>query len=111
MQTMTISCVSTVVNSWQWASFTLGPNEQNQQTKNWDKKHVYTCGSAAKRFAKFGRQKRTFCGKKEEKAVSQLREIKISDLKLWNWSFEIVKITNSESMRTLPSHANIIQTK
>ena len=30
-------------------------------------------GSAPKRFAKFARQKRTFCGKKEEKAVSQMK--------------------------------------
>ena len=29
--------------------------------------------SAPKRFAKFGRQKQTFCQKKEEKAVSQIQ--------------------------------------
>ena len=34
---------------------------------------IHTRGSATKRFAKFGRQKRTFCGKKEEKAVSQIK--------------------------------------
>ena len=34
---------------------------------------IHTCGSALKRSAKFGRQKRTFCGKKEEKAVSQIK--------------------------------------
>ena len=33
----------------------------------------HTRGSATKRFAKFGRQKRTFCGEKEEKAVSQIK--------------------------------------
>ena len=31
---------------------------------------IHTRGCATKRFAKFGRQKRTFCGEKEEKAVS-----------------------------------------
>ena len=30
---------------------------------------IHTRGSGTKRFAKFGRQIRTFCGKKEEKAV------------------------------------------
>ena len=34
---------------------------------------IHTRGSAPKRSAKFGRQKRTFCGKKEEKAVSQIK--------------------------------------
>ena len=34
---------------------------------------IHTRGSAPKRLAKFGRQKRTFCGKKEEKAVSQIK--------------------------------------
>ena len=33
LPTMTISCVCTLVNSRQWANFTMGPNEQNQQTK------------------------------------------------------------------------------
>ena len=32
LPTMTISCVCTLVNSRQWANFTMGPNEQNQQT-------------------------------------------------------------------------------
>ena len=32
---------------------------------------LHTSVSAPKRFAKFGWQKQTFCGKKEEKAVSQ----------------------------------------
>ena len=31
----------------------------------------HTHVSASKRFAKFGRQKLTFCGKKEEKAASR----------------------------------------
>ena len=36
--------------------------------------HVHTRGSApVKRSAKFGRQKRTFCGEKAEKAVSQIK--------------------------------------
>ena len=34
---------------------------------------IYTRVSAPKRFAKFGRQKQTFLGRKEEKAVSQLK--------------------------------------
>ena len=34
---------------------------------------IHTGGSATMRFAKFGRQKRTFCGKKEGKAISQLK--------------------------------------
>ena len=33
LPTMTILCVCTLVNSRQWANFTMGPNEQNQQTK------------------------------------------------------------------------------
>ena len=39
---------------------------------------IHTRGSATKRFAKFGRQKRTFRRKKEEKAVSptQVRQTK-----------------------------------
>ena len=31
---------------------------------------IHTRGGSPKRSAKFGRQKRTFCGKKEEKAES-----------------------------------------
>ena len=40
--------------------------------RSWDKENmfIHTRGSATKRFAKFGRQKRTFCGEKEGKAVS-----------------------------------------
>ena len=34
---------------------------------------IHTRGRAHKRSAKFGRQKRTFGGKKEEKAVSQIK--------------------------------------
>ena len=34
---------------------------------------VHTIGCAPKKFAKFGRQKQTFCGKKEEKAVSPMK--------------------------------------
>ena len=34
---------------------------------------IHTRGSAPKRSAKFGRQKRTFGGNKEEKAVSQIK--------------------------------------
>ena len=34
LPTMTISCVCTLVNSRQWANFTMGSNEQNQQTKS-----------------------------------------------------------------------------
>ena len=35
---------------------------------------IHTRGSAIKRFAKFKWQKRTFCGRKEEKAVSPIRQ-------------------------------------
>ena len=38
----------------------------------------HTRGSATKRFAKFGRQKQTFCGEKEEKAVSQIKSDRLS---------------------------------
>ena len=60
---------------WQWANFTMGPNEQNQHFAELRQKSMFmhTRGSAPKRSAKFGRQKRTFCGKKEEKAVSQIK--------------------------------------
>ena len=34
---------------------------------------IHTRGSGPKRFAKFGWHKRTFCGKIEEKAVSQIK--------------------------------------
>ena len=48
----------------------MGPDEQNQhrgfETKSM---FIHTRGSAAKGFAKFGRQKQTFRGKKE-KAVN-----------------------------------------
>ena len=27
---------------WQWAKFTMGPNEQNHILRSWDKKYVYT---------------------------------------------------------------------
>ena len=37
---------------------------------------IHTHGSATKRSAKFGMQKRTFCGKKEGKAVTQTDYIK-----------------------------------
>ena len=50
-------------------NFTMGPMSKINILQSWDKKYVYiyTHVSAPKRFAKFGRQKRTFCGKKEEK--------------------------------------------
>ena len=42
--------------------------------RSWDKSmFIRTGGSTPKRFAKFGRPKRTFCGKKEEKADSQIK--------------------------------------
>ena len=41
---------------------------------------IHTCGSAPKMSAKFGRQKRTFCGKKEEKAVSQIKSDRLYDI-------------------------------
>ena len=66
---MTISHVCTVGNFWKWANFTMGPNEQNQHFAELRQK-VCLYIHAVKRFAKFEWQKRTFCRKKEEKAVS-----------------------------------------
>ena len=68
---MTISRVCTVGNCWQWANSTMGPNGQNQHFAELRQKGMFmhTRGSAPKRSAKFGRQKRTFCGKKEQNAA------------------------------------------
>ena len=72
LPSMTISCVFIVSNCWEWANFTQGPNEKNQHFIGLETKSmfIYTRVSAPKRFAKFGR---LFLGKKEEKAVSQLK--------------------------------------
>ena len=49
----------------------MGPNGQNQYFAELRQKVcLYSVGSAPKRFAKFGRQKRTFCGKKREKRLA-----------------------------------------
>ena len=50
----------------------MGPKDQNQHFAELRQK-VYPRGSAPKRFAKFGSQKQTFCGEKDEKAISQLK--------------------------------------
>ena len=68
---MTISHVCTVGNGQflQWDLMTKS-TFCGVETKSM---FIHTCGGAPKRSAKFGRQKRTFCGKKAEKAVSQIK--------------------------------------
>ena len=52
----------------------MGPNEQNQHFAELRQKVcLYIHAVVLLRFAKFGRQKQAFVGKKEEKAVSQLK--------------------------------------
>ena len=72
LPTMTISCVCTLVNSRQWANFTMGPNEQNQQTK-FETKSMFIHAVVLQRGCLVWKAKTNFCGKKEEKAVSQLK--------------------------------------
>ena len=52
----------------------MGPNEQSQQFAELIQKgmFIHTRGSAAKRFAKFGRQTRKFCHKKSGKSSDKL---------------------------------------
>ena len=56
---------------------------------------IHTHVRAPKRFAKFGRQKRTFCGEKEEKAVSQTQERQAIVI-------PIIHVTNKTSIVTVP---------
>ena len=58
---------------WQWANFTMGPNEQSQHFSELRQTSmfIHTRLRAPKMFVKVGCKTRTFCNKKEEKKVSQ----------------------------------------
>ena len=73
LPTMTISCVCTLVNSRQWANFTMGPNEQNQQTK-FETKSMFIHAVVLQRgLPSLEGKNELFVGKKRKKAVSQLK--------------------------------------
>ena len=73
LPTMTILCVCTLVNSRQWANFTMGPNEQNQQTK-FETKSMFIHAVVLQRgLPSLEGKNELFVGKKRKKAVSQLK--------------------------------------
>ena len=71
---MTISRVCTVANCWQWINFTMGPNEQNQHFAELRQKVcLYNTVVLQRRLPSLEDKNELFVGKKEEKAVSQLK--------------------------------------
>ena len=75
LTTMTISRVCTVGNCWQWANFTAGPNGQNQHFVGLRQNVCLYIHAVVllRGLPSLECKNELFVGKKEEKAISQIK--------------------------------------